>query len=191
MEIVKGGGRDRILSVHDPQMRHGRKSSRHVFAGHKAAIAADPRSGVVTATAVMPGNAPDSRDALELVRRAEANAAADAEIVIGDCAYGDGDTRRDFADAGYDLFARLPGRLRSDYFVKEDFRIDLAAGTCTCPAGQVTSDYRRSNSKNKRRAGLFHFAREQCGPCPLQERCVRSATKPDRRVSVHAQEKHL
>lgn len=189
MEIVRGGGRDRIVSVHDPQMRHGRKSARHVFAGHKAAVAADVESGVITAVAVIPGNAPDNRGALDLVRRAEENAAAAADVVIGDCAYGDGDTRADFADAGYDLLARLPGRPRSDCFVKQDFAIDLEQMTCACPAGHQTSDYRRSRQKN--RAGLFHFARERCVPCPLRGRCIRSAAKPNRRVSVHPQERLL
>ena len=34
------------------------------------------------------------------------------------------------------------GRL-GPHFPKEDFQIDLAAGTCTCPAGQVTRTVRR------------------------------------------------
>ena len=125
------------------------------------------------------------------MRSAERNAAASAEVVIGDCAYGDGQTRRDFADDGYDLFARLPGRPRSDYFLKQDFAIDLGEMACTCPAGQTTTDYRPSRPRRKwktRRAGVFHFGPEQCGPCPLRERCYRSQTKPTRRISVHPQE---
>lgn len=191
VDLVRGGGRDRIISVHDPQMRHGRKSASNRFAGHKAAVAADLASGVIAAVAVMPGNAPDGYGALELVRQAEQNAALAADRVIGDCAYGDGNTRRNFHDSGYDLFARLPGRPRSDCFLKQDFRIDLEAMTCTCPAGQQTSDYRRvktSRGKKPTRAGLFHFAREQCGPCPLRSKCIRSAKLPNRRVSVHPQE---
>ena len=192
VEIVRGG-RDRIISAHDPQMRHGRKSSTNRFAGHKAAIAVDLSTGLVTAVDVIPGNAPDNCGALALVREAEENAAAKVEIVIGDCAYGAGDTRKDFADAGYDLFARAPGKPASRYFVKQDFAIDLEKGTCTCPAGQITSDYRRSRSRRsaKTRAGLFHFAKEQCSACPLKRSCIRSATKPNRRISVHPQERLL
>lgn len=193
-EIVKGGGRDRVLSVHDPQMRHGRKSAANRFAGHKGAIVVEPDSGVICAVDVIPGNAPDSTGALELVRQAERNAASSADRVIGDCAYGDGGTRQEFADAGYDLFARLPGRPKSDYFHKQDFAIDLDAGTCTCPAGQTTSDYRPARPPKNGKpvpAGRFHFAREQCGPCPLRERCIASKTKPNRRIGVHPQEKLL
>lgn len=138
--IRKGGGRDRVLSVHDPQMRHGRKSAANRFAGHKGAVAVDTDSGLITAVDVIAGNAPDAEGALELVREAEEDTGSEAETVIGDMAYGDGLTRVEFAEAGYDLLARVPGRPKSDYFVKEDFRIDLADGTCTCPAGQVTAD---------------------------------------------------
>ena len=42
------------------------------------------------------------------------------------------------AAAGRTLIAKVPGRPRKDHFPKEDFQIDLAAGACTCPAGQVT-----------------------------------------------------
>jgi hypothetical protein len=35
---------DRIVSVHDPEMRHGRKSASKRFDGHKAQVAVDPES---------------------------------------------------------------------------------------------------------------------------------------------------
>ena len=59
---------------------------------------------------------------------------------MGDAAYGDGDTRQAFADAGRTLIARVPGRPNRKHFPKEDFHIDLEAGTCTCPAGNVTGE---------------------------------------------------
>ena len=39
--IRDGVSKDRILSVHDPEMRHGHKSSRRRFDGHKAAVVVD------------------------------------------------------------------------------------------------------------------------------------------------------
>ena len=60
------------------------------------------------------------------------------EEAMGDAAYGDGGTRQAFADAGRILIARMPGRPNRTHFPKEDFRIDLEAGSCTCPAGNVT-----------------------------------------------------
>ena len=39
--LKDGVSRDRIPSVHDPEMRHGRKSSSKRFDGHKAAVVVD------------------------------------------------------------------------------------------------------------------------------------------------------
>ena len=50
--------RDRMLSVHDPELRQGHKSSRRRFNGHKAAIVVDTDSQLITAVDVLPGNAP-------------------------------------------------------------------------------------------------------------------------------------
>jgi len=71
--LKQGVSRDRILSVHDPEMRHGHKGSHKRFDGHKAAIAVDTDSQLITAVDVLSGNAPDSEGALELVERSEAN----------------------------------------------------------------------------------------------------------------------
>ena len=140
--LKDGVAKDRMVSVHDPEMRHGHKSSRRRFDGHKAAIVVDTDSQLITAVAVLPGNAPDNLGALELVERSEATTGVPVEESLGDAAYGDGDTRQAFADAGRSLVARVPGRSNKAHFPKEDFLIDLAAGTCTCPAGQVTRNLR-------------------------------------------------
>ncbi len=72
--LKRGVSPDRIVSVHDPEMRHGRKSASKRFDGHKGAIAVDPESQLITAADVLPGNAQDHERALELVEQAEANA---------------------------------------------------------------------------------------------------------------------
>ena len=41
VNLKDGLSRDRMMSVHDPEMRHGRKSSSKRFDGHKAAIVVD------------------------------------------------------------------------------------------------------------------------------------------------------
>ena len=88
-----GVSKDRMVSVYDPQMRHGHKSSSRRLDGHKAAIVVDTDSQLITAVDVLPGNAPDNLGALELVERSEANTGASVEETLGDAAYGDGDTR--------------------------------------------------------------------------------------------------
>ena len=44
-----GVSKDRMPSVHDPELRHGHKSSRRRFNGHKAAIVVDTDSQLITA----------------------------------------------------------------------------------------------------------------------------------------------
>ena len=133
-----GVAKDRTLSVNDPEMRHGHKSSSWRFDGHKAAVAVDADSQLITAMDVLPGNAWDSTGALELVEQSEAGAGVAVAETVGDTAYGDGQTRQAFADAGRQLVARTPGRPCRAHFAKEDFLIDVEADTCTCPAGNVT-----------------------------------------------------
>ncbi len=143
--LKTGVSKDRILSVHDPEMRHGHKSSSKRFDGHKAAVVVDTDSQLITAVDVLAGNAWDSAGALELVEQSEASTGVPVAEAMGDTAYGDGGTRQAFADAG--LIAKVPGRPNRSHFPKEDFRIDLEAGTCTCPAGQVTGKMRKAERR--------------------------------------------
>ena len=108
--LKDGVSRDRMVSVHDPDMRHGRKSSSRRFDGHKASVAVDTESQLITAVDVLAGNATDSDGALQMVERSEENTASAIEETIGDAAYGDGVTRQTFAEAGRNLIAKLPRR---------------------------------------------------------------------------------
>ena len=98
--IKQGVAKDRLLSVHDPEMRHGRKSASKRFDGHKAAVAVDTDEPMIMAVDVLAGNAPDAEGALELVEQTEANTGCAVEETMGDCAYGSGETRQAFAEAG-------------------------------------------------------------------------------------------
>ena len=197
--IKEGVARDRVVSVHDPEMRHGRKSETKRFDGHKAAIAVDTESQLITAVDVLAGNAPDNQRALELVKESEVNAEVEVTEVLGDCAYGDGLTRQEFVDSGKRLVARVPDRPETGYFAKEDFQIDLTdpkAPTCTCPAGQQTkrlvrkSGYKDRGGKNVQ-SKAFHFDPALCDTCPLRAQCVKTALGKGRMVSLHPQERLL
>ncbi len=191
--LKDGVSKDRMVSVHDPEMRHGHKSSSRRFDGHKAAIVVDTDTQLITAVEVLPGNAPDNLGALELVERSEANTGVPVEEALGDAAYGDGDTRQAFADAGRTLIARVPGRPNRKHFPKDDFRIDLAAGTCTCPAGQVTrkllpAGKRTGSTGRTHRLQAFRFDAAVCGACPLRSQCVAGSSGLGRTVQLHPQE---
>ena len=193
MSLKDGVSRDRMMSVHDPEMRHGHKSSSRRFDGHKAAIVVDTDSQLITAVAVLPGNAPDNLGALELVEQSEANTGVPVQEAMGDAAYGDGATRQTFADAGRKLVARVPGRPDRKRFPKDDFVIDLAAGSCTCPAGQVTHTIvpagKRTDAAGRvYRLQAFQFDGAECRTCPLRSQCIAAKGRKGRRVLIHPQE---
>ncbi len=191
--LKDGVSRDRIPSVHDPEMRHGHKSSSKRFDGHKAAVVVDTDSQLVTAVDILPGNASDNTGVLELVEQSEENTGIEVEETIGDAAYGDGGTRQAFADAGRTLIAKVPGRPNKPCFPKEDFHIDLEAGTCTCPAGHVTSTLRTTGTRTNRLGQVypsqsFQFDPAVCGLCPLRSQCVVAGEGKGRTVALHPQE---
>ncbi len=191
--LKQGVSPDRVVSVHDPEMRHGRKSASKRFDGHKAHLAVDPESQLILAADVMAGNAPDHERTLEMVEQAEANTGAAVEETVGDCAYGDGGTRRIFAEAGRKLVAKMAGRRGGAQFPKEDFRLDLEAMVCVCPAGQQTRKV-VSISSGKRYGApgvplrAFRFDASICDACPLRSSCMRARFGKGRLVMIHPQE---
>ena len=193
VSIRDGVSKDRMLSVHDPELRHGHKSSRRRFNGHKAAIVVDTDSQLITAVDVLPGNAPDNLGALELVEQSEASTGSVVEEAMGDAAYGDGGTRQTFAEAGRRLVAKVPGRPDRKHYPKNDFHLDLAAGSCTCPAGQVTHAIVPAGKRTDRtgriyRLQAFQFDGAVCGVCPLRSQCIAAQGRKGRRVLIHPQE---
>ena len=71
--LREGVSQDRIVSVSDPEMRHGCKSSYRRFNGHKASLAVEAGSQLITVVAVLPGNASDAEGTLALVSESERN----------------------------------------------------------------------------------------------------------------------
>ena len=193
VSLRDGVSKDRMPSVHDPELRHGHKSSRRRFDGHKAAIVVDTDSQLITAVDVLPGNAPDNLGALELVEQSEASTGSVVEEAMGDAAYGDGGTRQTFAEAGRQLVAKAPGRPNRKHFPKDDFHLDLAAGSCTCPAGQVTRTIVPAGKRTDRtgrtyRLQAFQFDGAVCWVCPLRSQCIAAKGRKGRRVLIHPQE---
>ena len=125
--------------------------------------------------------------------QSEANTGVPEEEAMGDAAYGDGHTREAFANAGRTLIARVPGRPNRSHFPKEDFRIDLEAGSCTCPAGQVARTIvparRRTDQMGRTyRLEAFRFDAAGCGACPLRSQRLAAKLGTGRAVRLHPQE---
>ena len=192
-KLKEGVSQDRIVAVHDPEMRHGRKSSSRRFDGHKAAIGVDADSQLITAVDILPGNATDASPALPLTEASEQNTGLEVEETVGDCAFGDGNTRQLFADAQRKLIAKVADHGRKDQIHKSQFHIDLEAMTCTCPAGHTTVNLISTGSwvdrqGQKQSKKSFAFSVKTCATCPLRPQCLRTKANRGRTVYLHPQE---
>mgnify|MGYP001260955125 CR=1 FL=1 len=184
-QVRLGTSGERIVSVHDPEMRHGRKSASTRFDGHKAAVVADVESQLITAVDVMAGSAKDQKGSLELIQQAEATTGLKVDTALADCAYGSADNRIAFAAAGIELLAKVPRRTNGEFFNKEDFVIDLEKMDCRCPAGQHTTKLVKAGSKT----AAFRFSATVCNACPLRPECFKGKDKGQgRRVFLHPHE---
>jgi transposase len=191
--IMQGVAQDRLVSVHDTEMRHGRKSASQCFHGYKGTLAVDPSSQIITGVDVIPANAHDSQDAQALIDETAEKTGLPVTAVIGDGAYGTIEARLDAQEAErpYRLVAPVAQPPRTGRFTKEDFQIDIEHGEVRCPAGEGTRTYvRRTEKKRSGRTfayRTYRFAPNQCRACPLRSRCLKQTT-PSRSVLVHEYE---
>ena len=172
-QIGEGTAPDRIVSLTDVEMRHGRKSAAQRFDGRKWQVAEELSSELLLALEPVSANGSDGRDLLPVLEHVEAHAHVTIERVIADGAYGTGDNRADCAARGTDLVAPLAVLPNPDV-AKTAFAIDLTAGTVTCPQGQTTTTQRFTHDDFGRRVPAFFFERSTCETCPLFKRCVHS-----------------
>jgi len=177
--IVRGVAKDRVISTVDTEARHGHKSKSRHFDGYKAHIAIDPDSELIDEIVATPANTHDQDAVTELLEsHVDDN---DKPVILGDCAYASGATRKALSDQGFTLMAKCPPiRNATGGFTKERFTIDLLARTVTCPAGHVAMiTPRRDNS------GVARFA-HHCRTCPLRSSCTRS--KAGRSIAINEHE---
>ena len=156
---------DRVISTVDPEARHAHKTRARRQDGYKAHVAVEPDTGLITGCALTPAAGPEHSDAavgIELLAEEP-----DPVEVLGDSAYGTGELLAALAEAGHTAVIK-PWPLRpavAGGFTLDDFTVDEAAGTVTCP-NRVTRPITRT------RTAIFGA---RCRGCPLRARCTTSA----------------
>jgi IS5 family transposase len=175
-KIARKVAPDRVISTVDPEARHMHKSRSEYRDGYKAHIAIEPETGLVTAAALTPANAPDGSTGVVLLADEEPGLQ-----VLGDGAYGSGETlaalrkaKHQRAIKPWPTTSAVPGG-----FEREDFVVDESAGTTTCPAGHAVSI-------TPHRRAVFGI---RCRGCPLRERCTTS--KDGRTLHFHPHDSEL
>lgn len=163
---------DRIISITDPDMRHGRKSASVLIAGYKVQVVAALTYGWILMCKVIRANRHDGDGLPQMVRELQASGLAPAWIA-GDHAYGTIENHKAFAEPGMPtLIARMSRPDNHGLFSKDEFGIDFESRTLTCPAGHTCS--MRWENRGSQRGWLFAFPGDLCGSCPLRSQCVRS-----------------
>ncbi|WP_180686974.1 IS1182 family transposase [Streptomyces gossypiisoli] len=175
---------DRAVSTVDPDARHIHKNRTRHSDGFKGHVSFEPESGLFTAVALTGGHGPGSHEAAVACHLLDGE--DDALTVLGDSAYGTGDLREQLQAAGHTPVIKPPPlrQVIPGGFTIDDFRIDPAAGTATCPAGRTTN--LGQIKANGARTAQF---KRLCAGCPLRGRCTTSKT--GRTLNIHPQHELL
>ena len=164
-QIARRVAADRVISTVDPDARHAHKTVSRRQDGFKAHVVVEPDTGLITDARLTPAaGAANSDAAIGVDLLADDATIAGPVQVLGDSAYGTGDALRALNQAGHTPVIK-PWPLRpavAGGFTADDFSVDEAAGTATCPHG-VTRPISRT------RAVTFGAA---CRGCPLRQRCT-------------------
>lgn len=172
--IRQGTEKDRIVSTSDPEMRHGRKSKSRRFDGHKLHVVEDEATEIILGVDVGAANGKDGDHAVPLLEQAK-EAGVEVDELVGDMAYGDGDTREQVETAGSKMVAKVAPTHNSGRFPKTDFVIDPDSPSATCPAGHTTTDASPTKDHKGRPTLMLHFDTGTCAACPLRVQCVKGA----------------
>jgi len=193
--IAEGVAPDRVISLADPEARHGHQTAAHGFDGYKGHIASDPDSEIITAAEIGPANGGDAAMAEALLAdlpasgpagqsATEATAGLDLAPVpaaYGDSAYGTGAVLAHLDGRSITAMTKVPPLVAPrGRFAKDRFTIDLAAGTVTCPARLTVAITPRPGG-----GGLARFGRA-CQVCPLASACTTS--RSGRTITIHRHE---
>ena len=170
--IARRVAADRVISTVDPDSRHMHKSVSSYRDGYKAHVAVEPETGLITACALTPANAGDGPTGVRLLDGEQPGLQ-----VLADSAYGSGEIRVAIRQARHraaikaiPLRRAIPGGLDRD-----DFSIDHAARTATCPAGHTVPIAPKGGASFGPR----------CTGCPHRARCTTSKTGRTLHIGEH------
>jgi hypothetical protein len=160
--IARRVAEDRVISTVDPDARHAHKTVHRRTDGFTAHVVVEPDTGLITGCALTKANGADASEAAVGIALLadDDNLPAPPVQVLADSAYGTGDALAALAAAGHTAVIK-PWPLRPAVpggFTLDDFTVDEAAGTVTCPAA-ITRPITRT------RKAVFGVA---CRGCPLR-----------------------
>ena len=165
---------DRVISTVDPESRHIHKTVGAYRNGYKAHVVVEPQTGLICGQQLTPGNMPDGQAGVELMAHEPKG-----RQVLADSAYGAGPTRVALRGQKHRLAIKPWPHVDTGKFTRDDFILDHAARTATCPAGHTVPIAPR---------GGANFG-PRCRDCPLRDRCT--SAKDGRHLDITAHDAEL
>lgn len=168
--IARQTAPDRMISTVDPESRHIHKSVGTYRNGYKAHIVVEPQTGLICGQQLTAGNVPEGAVAVELMDREPKG-----RQVLADSAYGSGDTRAALHRRKHRLAIKPWHVVDTGRFSRDDFSVNHAARTATCPAGHTVPISP---------TGRASF-RQHCRGCPMRSQCTTAAKGRQLQITVH------
>jgi len=173
--IRQGVAKDRMPSLGDREMRHGRKSKKRPFNGYKRHIVKAVGCGIIVEAIVRPANQPE-HEATDALWSAIAE---------------HGTVEQGHIDRGYLASPKIAELHREGVairckpwpshnggrFTKEEFELRLDERKVVCPAG-FEAPIREGNP-------IVRFPSSSCGPCTQRKLCTVATC---RTIAIHPQE---
>ena len=178
--IRRGVAADRMPSLGDPEMRHGRKTRTRLFTGYKRHVIKLVDADLIVGAVVRPANEPEHH-ALALLEPDVRQHGPLAELQMDRGYLGSGRIPA-LAAQGVAIRAKAWTSTNGGRFPKQAFAIDLPAARVVCPADQVVTITLG--------AATVHFPAGVCQPCLLRAACT-TATRGGRSIALHPQEAFL
>ena len=164
--------RERIISVEDPEIRHGRKSRSKLFNGYKRHIAI--ANNLILATAVEPANVREYEPAGRLLHSVQEYGSIHTLDI--DRGYLSSPAVEELHRSGTLVHSRPWAPTNFGRFTKDDFRIDLRRKRVTCPSGKTAEIFDSER---------VEFAVDDCRRCKLKKDCTNA---PARTIKIHPAE---
>lgn len=169
--IKQGVARERTVSVHDPDMRHGHKSNGKVYSGHKAHIALELSSGVITAVDVTAPAQADGAQIKSLLEKTQQTTELPVEQALGDTAYSSRTAIAAADEVGVELVTKMPSPPKGRYGPGA-FQVSADGKNARCPAGIPSA-----RAVRRADALVHHWSPESCGGCRLRDTCTKAAAR--------------
>jgi hypothetical protein len=177
--ILQGVAPDRLISLSDPDMRHGRKSSSQRIDGYKRYTSLDLDSNLTVSACALPANVPEQKGA-DKMKGEIRDYGEIAELQI-DRAFLASDLTLEVHSTGGTVISKPYSTPNGDLFSKDKFHIDLRAGTVQCPAGE----------KAPIAGSCAQFPSATCQACNCHSQCQKTDARAGRTISIHPNESLL